>query len=380
MESDPFALVEAMTIAGLRDRLRARLPLHPRRVPAGAASGCSNAIDEARARGLLGDDVMGHGLRFDIELARRRRVHLRRGDGAVQLDRGQARRAAQQAAVPGRRRAVRQADGRSTTSRRWSTCSTIVLDGRRGVRRDRHRAVDRHAAVLPVAATSSGPGCTRSPFGVDAARAARAGRRRRRRPTLQAVLLGGAAGVFVGPDELDMPLTFEGDARGRRDARLRRRHGVRRDASDLVDIAAADRRVLPRRVVRPVRALPGRHRPPGGGAAPPRAGAAAAASADELALLDEIGAGDARRVDLRPRPDGAPAPSSRRSQRLRPRSSREAAGMSRRPASTAPRATVELDDRRRDGARPGGLDDPRRLPRAGHRHPDALLPRDADAR
>jgi NADH-quinone oxidoreductase subunit F len=27
---------------------------------------------------------------------------------------------------------------------------------------------------------------------------------------LQAVLLGGAAGVFVGPDALDMPLTFEG--------------------------------------------------------------------------------------------------------------------------------------------------------------------------
>jgi len=27
---------------------------------------------------------------------------------------------------------------------------------------------------------------------------------------LQAILLGGAAGVFVTPDELDMPLTFEG--------------------------------------------------------------------------------------------------------------------------------------------------------------------------
>src|SRR4029450_8074037 len=28
--------------------------------------------------------------------------------------------------------------------------------------------------------------------------------------TLKTVLLGGAAGVFVTPDELDMPLTFEG--------------------------------------------------------------------------------------------------------------------------------------------------------------------------
>ena len=43
---------------------------------------------------------------------RRRRLHLRRGDGALQLDRGQARRATQQAAVPGRGRPVRQADRR----------------------------------------------------------------------------------------------------------------------------------------------------------------------------------------------------------------------------------------------------------------------------
>ena len=35
MEEDPFALIEAMTIAGVRDRLRAGVPLHPRRVSAG---------------------------------------------------------------------------------------------------------------------------------------------------------------------------------------------------------------------------------------------------------------------------------------------------------------------------------------------------------
>ena len=35
MEDDPFAVIEAMTIAGLRDRLRARLRLPARRVPAG---------------------------------------------------------------------------------------------------------------------------------------------------------------------------------------------------------------------------------------------------------------------------------------------------------------------------------------------------------
>ena len=43
---------------------------------------------------------------------------------------------------------------------------------------------------------------------------------------LQAVLLGGAAGTFVSPAELDTPLTFEAHARYRRDARLGRRNAV----------------------------------------------------------------------------------------------------------------------------------------------------------
>ena len=51
--------------------------------------------------------------------SRRGRLHLRRGDGAVQLDRGQARRAAQQAAVPRRARASSASPPASTTSRRW---------------------------------------------------------------------------------------------------------------------------------------------------------------------------------------------------------------------------------------------------------------------
>jgi NADH-quinone oxidoreductase subunit F len=54
------------------------------------------------------------------------------------------------------------------------------------------------------------PGVYEVPFGatlrqlVDLAGGVAGGRK------LQAILLGGAAGVFVRPDELDMPLTFEG--------------------------------------------------------------------------------------------------------------------------------------------------------------------------
>ena len=73
MEHDPFALIEGLTIAGLTVNaehgwiyIRGEYPLSTNRL--------SNAIDQARTAGLLGDDVMGSGKRFDIE--------LRRGAGA----------------------------------------------------------------------------------------------------------------------------------------------------------------------------------------------------------------------------------------------------------------------------------------------------------
>ncbi|MDN5748442.1 MAG: NAD(P)H-dependent oxidoreductase subunit E, partial [Pseudonocardia sp.] len=73
MESDPFALIEAMTIAAYATGcevgylyIRGEYPLATRRL--------ETAIAAARTRGYLGDDVMGEGFAFDIE--------LRRGAGA----------------------------------------------------------------------------------------------------------------------------------------------------------------------------------------------------------------------------------------------------------------------------------------------------------
>ena len=73
IENDPFALIEALTIAGYATGseqayiyLRGEYPLAWQRL--------ANAVEQAHAHGLLGDDVMGTGLRFDIE--------LRKGAGA----------------------------------------------------------------------------------------------------------------------------------------------------------------------------------------------------------------------------------------------------------------------------------------------------------
>ncbi len=73
MENDPFAIVEAMTIAAFAAGcehgfiyVRGEYPLAARRL--------ANAVDAARANGLLGRDVLGSGFAFDVE--------IRRGAGA----------------------------------------------------------------------------------------------------------------------------------------------------------------------------------------------------------------------------------------------------------------------------------------------------------
>ncbi|BFO17103.1 hypothetical protein SHKM778_34910 [Streptomyces sp. KM77-8] len=73
MEGDPFALVEAMTIAAYATGahhgylyLRGEYPR--------ATAHMEHAITQARSRGLLGDDILGQGYAFDLE--------IRRGAGA----------------------------------------------------------------------------------------------------------------------------------------------------------------------------------------------------------------------------------------------------------------------------------------------------------
>ncbi len=163
---------------GLRDRRVARLPVPPRRVPRSRGAG----LGRHRRRAGGGPARTRHpGLRLRLRHrapARRRGVHLRRGDGALRVDRGQARRAAQQAAVPGRGGALRQADGRQQR-RDAGQHPADPLDRRRGLHRDRHRGLDRPEAVLPVRPRRAA-GDLRGRLRGDAARPDRARGRRAR--------------------------------------------------------------------------------------------------------------------------------------------------------------------------------------------------------
>ena len=100
MEGDPFAVLESMTIAAYATGCE-RGYVYLRGEYPQAQHALEHAVAEARSRGFLGDDVMGHGFSFDVELRRGRgRVHLRRGDGDLRVHRGQARRASRKPPFP----------------------------------------------------------------------------------------------------------------------------------------------------------------------------------------------------------------------------------------------------------------------------------------
>ena len=160
MEEDPFALVEAMTIAGFATGceqgylyIRAEYPLATARLTACDRGGAPARLPRRQRHGR------GRPLRHR-PAPRRGRLHLRRGNRAAQFHRGPARRAAQQAAVSRAGRPVRQADAHQ--QRRDVRQPARHRAGRRAVvRRHRHGGIGRHETVLPVRLRRRGRACTK---------------------------------------------------------------------------------------------------------------------------------------------------------------------------------------------------------------------------
>jgi NADH-quinone oxidoreductase subunit F len=208
IEGDPFSLIEAMTIAGyaigcehgyvyLRDE-------YPH-----AHAALSAAIETARHRGFLGADVMGFGFTFDLE--------IRRGAGAYIC----GEETAIFNSIEGYRGEPRNKPpfpvdkglfGEPTVVNNVETLVNvlpILLGGA-----EAYAAIGAPPSTGPKLYCVSGdvarPGVYEFPFGIslraliDAAGGVADGR------AVQAVLLGGAAGTFAGPGDLDMPLSIEG--------------------------------------------------------------------------------------------------------------------------------------------------------------------------
>ncbi len=213
MEGDPFAVVEAMTIAGFATGatkgfvyVRGEYPVAERRL--------TEAVSQATQAGLLGADVASAGFVFDIE--------IRRGAGAYIC----GEETALFASIEGLRGEPRQKPpfptehgvfGKPTSVNNIETlvAALAVLD--RGA--EQFAAIGTERSTGPKLFCISGdvarPGLYEVPFGItlrgliDLAGGVREGN------AVGAVLVGGAAGSFVDADTLDMELTFEGAAEAR---------------------------------------------------------------------------------------------------------------------------------------------------------------------
>ncbi|MBZ6226165.1 NAD(P)H-dependent oxidoreductase subunit E [Streptomyces olivaceus] len=205
MEGDPYALVEAMTIAAYATGAH-RGHLYLRGEYPRALARLTHAVRQARTRGLLGDDVLGQGYAFDIE--------IRRGAGAYIC----GEETALFNSIEGHRGEPRSKPpfpvekglfGKPTVENNVETLVNVLPILTMGA--EAYAAIGTPASTGPklfcVSGTVARPGVYELPFGATLGELlALAGVR----DNLRAVLLGGAAGGFVRPDELDIPLTFEG--------------------------------------------------------------------------------------------------------------------------------------------------------------------------
>jgi NADH-quinone oxidoreductase subunit F len=208
MECDPFAIVEAMTIAAFAAGaefgfiyIRGEYPLATHRL--------QHAIDTARAAGFLGENVMDRGLRFDIE--------IRRGAGAYIC----GEETALFNSIEGKRGEPRSKPpfpvneglfGKPTSINNVETLANLpilLLDGGDAYARTGTEG-STGTRLFCLSGAIAQPGLYEVPHGatvaevIDLAGGVSKGR------TLQGILLGGAAGTFAGPDVMDMPLSFEG--------------------------------------------------------------------------------------------------------------------------------------------------------------------------
>ncbi|WP_410580819.1 NAD(P)H-dependent oxidoreductase subunit E [Amycolatopsis sp. lyj-108] len=211
IEGDPFALVEAMTIAafaiGAQKGYVYLRGEYPRAVKV-----LRNAIDVARERGFLGEDIMGRqGFSFDIEIRRGAGAYICGEETAIfnsiEGFRGEPRTKPPFPVEKG-------LFGKPTVVNNVETLVNVPLILTEGGEAYRRIGTERSSGpkLFCLSGNVRRPGVYEVPFGttlgelLDLAGGVPDGRE------LRAILLGGAAGGFVRPDETSLPLTME-DAR-----------------------------------------------------------------------------------------------------------------------------------------------------------------------
>jgi NADH-quinone oxidoreductase subunit F len=205
METDPFAVVEALTIAGLTVGAE-RGWIYIRGEYPRATARLQDAVGQARDAGLLGEDVADSGQRFDIEIRRGAGAYICGEETAlfnsIEGFRGEPRNKPPYPTTHG-------LFGQPTAVNNPETLLNvlpILLDGS-----EAYRSVGTPDSpgtrLFCLSGHVAEPGLYEAPFGItlgdllDRAGGATG--------DVAAILLGGAAGSFVGPDALDLSLSTE---------------------------------------------------------------------------------------------------------------------------------------------------------------------------
>jgi NADH-quinone oxidoreductase subunit F len=208
MEADPYALVEALTVMGYACGAEQGY-IYVRGEYPTAEARLAHAVASARAHGFLGSEVMGMSFAFDIEIRRGAGAYIA-GEETALINSLEGKRAEPRNKPPfpaqsglfGKPTAVNNVETLLSVLEvlrvGGPAFASVGTPGSTGTR------------LFCLSGCVAVPGLYEYDFGVtlrdviDGAGGVAGGR------PLRAVLLGGAAGVFVGPSALDMPLTFEG--------------------------------------------------------------------------------------------------------------------------------------------------------------------------
>jgi len=208
MEGDPFAVLEGMTIAAVATGaqkgyiyLRGEYPF--------AAERLTRAIHAARKAGLLGEDIFGRGLNFDVELRRGAGAYICGEETAlfnsIEGYRGEPR---NKPPFPTQAGLFRRPTSVNNVETLVNVPEIIRLGGAAYAKIGAGNSVGYR--LYCVSGHVARPGVYEIPFGGTLKDMIQMAGGVAGNGKLQAVLLGGAAGAFVSPKELDVPLTFEG--------------------------------------------------------------------------------------------------------------------------------------------------------------------------
>jgi NADH-quinone oxidoreductase subunit F len=208
MEGDPFAILEGMTIGAYATGarygyiyLRGEYPL--------AAERMQQAIDAANEKGFLGDKVLGSSLEFQVEIRRGAGAYICGEETAlfnsIEGYRGEPR---NKPPFPTEAGLFRQPTAVNNVET-LANVPLILLEGGAAFAKT-GTASSTGTRLFCLSGHIARPGVYEIAMGttlrqlIDLAGGVGGSKR------LQAVLLGGAAGTFVSPNELDTPLSFEG--------------------------------------------------------------------------------------------------------------------------------------------------------------------------